>query len=137
MRVQCASVSSRPMALASWGASASSHWEGWVRKPSSLTSTSWPAMVVVLMVRASPLVLLGVFAGHRHAGGKRDGAAREQGVPVDVPERELADVVGVRLPQQLHRADLPEWEVAGQRLGLVVEVEQQGLLVAGLDEAVR
>ena len=55
-------------------------------------------------------------------------------MPVDPLERELAEVVEPRLAQQ--RQPERGGEVAGQRLGLVVEVDQQRLVEAGLDEAV-
>ena len=61
-------------------------------------------------------------------------AAREQAVPVHGLEQELAEVVEPRLLQE-RQAD-PAGIVARQRLGVVVEVDEQGLVEPGLDEAV-
>ena len=76
-----------------------------------------------------------LLAGARH--GRADAgdlASRQERVPVDPLERELAEVVEPRLAQQ--RQPEHGWEVAGQRLGLVVEVDQERFVEAGLDEAV-
>ena len=61
-------------------------------------------------------------------------AAGEQGVPVHGLEQQLAEVVEPRLLQE-RQANL-RGVVAGQRLGVVVEVDQQRLVEPGLDEAV-
>ena len=76
-----------------------------------------------------------VFAVFGHVGADAgDVAALQQGVPVEPLEHQLAEVVHAALLQQRH-ADAGG-EVAGQRLGVVVEVDQQRLAEAGLDEAV-
>ena len=62
---------------------------------------------------------------------------RQQHVPVERLERELGQVVQSRLGQQRKRAEVRLGVAAGQRLGLVVEVDQQRLVKARLDEAVR
>ncbi len=77
------------------------------------------------------------LAGHAHlrcdAGNVPAG---EQRVPVQPLEHQLPEVVQPRLLQQRHRP-CTSGEVAGKRLGVVVEVDQQRLVEAGLDEAVR
>src|SRR3990172_10076108 len=65
-----------------------------------------------------------------------DLAPGEERVPVEPLEHELPEVVEARLPQKRKRSRLRR-EAAGQRLGGVVEVDQQGLREARLDEAVR
>src|SRR5690242_21400792 len=62
----------------------------------------------------------------------REVAPGEQAVPVDPLEQKLPGMVDARLTQQRQRA-----EPAGNRLDLVVEVDQQCLAAARLDEAVR
>ena len=61
---------------------------------------------------------------------------RQQHVPVERLEGELGEVVEPRLGQQRKRAEVRLGEAARQRLGLVVEVDQQRLVKARLDEAV-
>jgi hypothetical protein len=51
-------------------------------------------------------------------------------------ERELAPVVDRRLGEQPERPHRRQRVGAGQRLGVVVEIDEQGLAVAGLDETV-
>src|SRR6266508_6035806 len=80
--------------------------------------------------------LLGVFAGHRHMRRQRDGPPGQQQVPVHPAERQLAPVVDLGLFEQGERADAANRVLAGQRLGVVVEVDEQALAVAGLHEAV-
>ena len=113
---------------------ASVHWSGSVKNPSSLRSTSTPATVAVGMVSPPRRVRAG--ACRRWAWSSRAGevAAGQQAVPVDRLEQELAEVVEPRLLQQ-RQADLGR-VVAGQRLGVVVEVDEQRLVEPGLDEAV-
>src|SRR6188472_4552637 len=99
--------------------------------PSSSTWISWLSIVVVGI---SGLLFLwlglgSMLAGHRHQGRERDGTPGEQHVPVDPAEGELSEVVGAGLLQQVHRADDGEGVLAGQRFGVVVEVDQQRLFV--------
>src|SRR5215472_15975239 len=60
--------------------------------------------------------------------------ARQQHVPVELLESELAEVVEAGLLQQ-RQADGPR-EPPGDRLGLVVVVDEERLAEAALDEAV-
>lgn len=90
------------------------------------------ALGVAALLRSGVDVVLAVL-GHRRADAGQLPAG-QQAVPVQPLEGELAEVVGVRLLQQ-RQADGGR-EVAGQRLGVVVEVDEQGLVEAGLDEAV-
>ena len=57
-------------------------------------------------------------------------------MPVDPLEQQLGEVVRARLAQQRERAEVLERVAPGQRLDVVVEVDQEGLVEAGLDEAV-
>ena len=95
-------------------------------------------MVVVDMVSPSSVAdvaaawcLPAVGHGRADAG---DVAAGQQAVPVEPLEHQLAEVVEPRLLEQ-RQADAGR-VVARQRLGVVVEVDQQRLVEAGLDEAV-
>ena len=54
-----------------------------------------------------------------------------------MPEGQLGEVVEAALLEQPQRAHTREREGARERLGLVVEVEEQCLAGTGLDEAVR
>src|SRR6266540_5518363 len=135
---QCRSVKSgTPFSAAIACAICSFHCSGFVMKPSASTSTGASAIRVMVI---SFLLDLGVdrralLAGGRHRrADARDLAAGQQRVPVDPLEHQLAEVVEPRLAQQ--RQPECAGEVAGERLGLVVEVDQQRLMEAGLDEAV-
>ena len=72
-------------------------------------------------------------SGHGRADAG-DVTAGQQAVPVEPLEHELAEVVETRLLEQWQSQ--PSRVVAGQRLGVVVEVDEQRLVEAGLDEAV-
>ena len=113
---------------------ASVHCSGSVKKPSSLRSTAVPAMVVVDMV--SPPWWPGVCLPAVGMVGAEAGevAAGQQAVPVDGLEQQLAEVVepGLLEQRQPDRGRV----VAGERFGVVVEVDEQGLVEPGLDEAV-
>src|SRR6266496_5659344 len=125
--------SAMPFSRAICSASRSFHCCGSVRKPSASTSTLVSAIMVAVIL--SSLACVGgdaLLAGgwHRRAEAG-DLPPRQQRVPVDPLEHQFAEVVEPGLAQQRQRA-----EVAGQRLGLVVEVDQQRLVETGLDEAV-
>src|SRR5581483_2885200 len=114
---QWRSVSSgMPLPAAIASAICSFHCSASVRNPSASTSTGASAIRGVVMscllsaVNGDPLL--------------------------DPLEGELAEVIQARLAQQGKRAESGR-EPAGQRLGLVVEVDQQRLVEAGFDEAVR
>ena len=127
-----------PSAAASSGAMASVHCVG-VDEEAFVVERrrSMPARVAVGMVsppcssrrrrRCLPAVgMVGADAG--------DVAAGQQAVPVEPLEHQLAEVVEPRLLQQ--RQPDRAREVPGERLGVVVEVDEQRLVEAGLDEAV-
>src|SRR6266508_5493004 len=131
---QWRSVSSgMPFSRAICSASRSFHCSGSVRKPSASTSMLVSAIIVAVMssslARVDWNVLLAEGRQRRAEAG--DLPPRQQRVPVDPLEHQFAEVVEPRLAQQRQRA-----EVARQRLGLVVEVDQQCLVEAGLDETV-
>ena len=103
-------------------------------KPSESTSTGASAIRVMVMVVSSRRdgdVLAARRHGRADAG---DVAPGEKHVPVDPLEGELAQVVDPRLAQE-RQAELGR-EAPRQRLDLVVEVDQQRLVEARLDEAV-
>ncbi|MPM62456.1 hypothetical protein SDC9_109328 [bioreactor metagenome] len=77
-----------------------------------------------------------VLAGHRHQCRDGQFVSGQQQSPVDLLEGELAQMVHAGTAEQLQRPDARQRVGAGQRLGVVVEVEQQRLAAAGLDEAV-
>src|SRR5579864_5068866 len=137
MTFQCASVSSSmPSRRARSGAISSVHCSGWTKKPSSLSSTTEVAMVNVdtsdlLVGWAGDPRLAG--RGHRRAD-PRDVTAGQEAVPVEPLEHQLAEVVERGLLEQ--RETGGDREVAGKRLCVVVEVDEQGFVEAGLDEAV-
>ena len=79
---------------------------------------------------------LGLLAGQAHEAADRQWAAGHQHVPVDPAEGELSDVVEVALLEQAQGTDAVG-ELPRQRLCVVVEVDEHGLLATGLDEAVR
>src|SRR5437667_3129910 len=127
---QCRSVSSvMPFSVAIASAICWFHCSGLVRKPSGSTSTGASAIRVMVIVG---LLCSGVdggllLAGGRHLGADaRNLAAGQERVPVDPLEGELAEMVEPRLAQQ--RQPEGTGEVAGQRLGLIVEVDQQRLV---------
>src|SRR5205823_3906777 len=62
-------------------------------------------------------------------------APGQEPVPVEPLEHQLSEVVQARLLEQRERAERVR-EATRQRLGAVVEVDQQGLVEARLDEAV-
>src|SRR6266496_2220550 len=101
------------------------HCSGLVRKPSGSTSTGASAIRVMVIVG---LLCSGVDGGLLLAGGRHrrsdagDLAAGQERVPVDPLEGELAEVVEPGLAQQ--RQPERAGEVAGEGLGLVVEVDQ-------------
>src|SRR5512134_713065 len=119
-------------------AMSSFHWAGSVRNPSASRSTLVSAIIVAVITSSSRRrrrhVLL---ATERHRRPEaRDLPPREQRVPVDPLEHELPEVVQARLAQQREwpgGCRVAPWE----RLGVVVEVDEQGLVEARLDEAVR
>src|SRR5438034_269850 len=115
--------SAMPFSRAICSASRSFHCRGSVRKPSRSTLVS----VIIVAVILSSLARVGggaLLAGgwHRRAEAG-DLPPRKQRVPVEPPEHQFAEVVEPRLAQQRQRP-----EVAGQRFGLVVEVDQQRLV---------
>src|SRR6266487_5108703 len=121
-----------PFSRAICSASRSFHCCGSVRKPSASTSTLVSAIIVAVI--SSSLARVGrdrllAGGGHRRADAGQLAPGQER-VPVDPLERELAQVVEPRLAQQ--RQPEHGWKVAGQRLGLVIEVDQQRLVEAGL-----
>src|SRR3954469_13718843 len=108
-----------------------------VRKPSSSTWISRPAIVVTGMALPFCIALFGpVFSGHRHENRAWDGASGKQDVPVDPPERELAPVIDVRLLEKAERANSGHGVLARKRFGFVVEVDQNFFSATGFDEAV-
>ena len=76
----------------------------------------------------------GLTAGRHGRADAGDVAAGQQAVPVELLEGQLAQVVQAGLAEQ--RQAQAGGIVSGERLGVVVEVDQQGLAGAGLDEAV-
>src|SRR5450759_5827826 len=148
-----------PICFASSAPSASSHSSYTVRKPSSSTWISRSRSVVTgislpfcvdagvewcgwsgagggrCAARGRSGVLRRYLPLHRHVRGDRQVAAAEQDVPVHPAERELAQVVQPALLEQRHRTDDSERALAGERLRLVVEVDQHALAAARLDEA--
>src|SRR5215472_10897523 len=75
------------------------------------------------------------FARARHAGAEAGNVpAGQQYVPVELLEAELAEMVQPGLFQQ--RQTGPAREPAGNRLGVVVVVDEQRLAVPAFDEAV-
>src|SRR5512144_164266 len=116
------------------------HCERSTRKPSSFTPTAWPAYSRSDMGDS----LVGVrwhgrddtFARERHPRRDRQRSRGQQPIPVEAAERQLAGVIDAALAEQAERAQTRERERARQRLGLVVEVDEQRLAVAGLDETV-
>src|SRR6266545_5306768 len=135
---QCRSVSSgTPLSWAIASAIESFHCSALVMKPSASMSTGASAINVVVIVFSSLGVDWGaLLAGGRHRGSDPgDLAAGQQGVPVEPLKHQLAEVIQARLAQK-GQAD-SRGKVARQRLDVVVEVDQQRLVEAGLDEAVR
>src|SRR6266705_896544 len=135
---QWRSVSSAmPFSAAIAAAICSFHCSGCVKKPSASTSTGASAIRVIVM---SLLLSSGVGRGHSLAGSRhrrakaRKIAPRQECVPVDRLEQQLAEVIEPGFAEQ--RQPDRGREVTGQRLGLVVEVDQQRFVEAGLDEAV-
>src|ERR1022692_844331 len=125
-----------PSCSASAGTMASLHCDGSKKKPSSLRATSTSSMVATAICVPSmrPSGDL-VFAGGRHVRcDAGDGVTRQQRVPVEPLEHQLAQVVQVRFLQQ--RQANPGGKVTGQRLGVVVEVDEHRFSESGLDEAV-
>src|ERR1019366_5786691 len=125
-----------PSCAASAGTMASLHCDGSRKKPSLLRATSTSSMVATAMCVPSrrPSGDL-VFAGGRHVRcDAGDGVTRQQRVPVEPLEHQLAEVVEVRFLQE-RQAD-PGRKVTGQRFGVVVKVDEHCLAKAGLDEAV-
>ena len=120
-----------PFSRGDLSAICSFHWPGSVRKPSASTLDGRAGEVAVLM--RAPLV--GAWAPSCGADAG-DVAAGQQRVPVDRLEQQLGEVVGARLAQQRQRAEALRRVAAGQRLDVVVEVDQERLLESGLDEAV-
>src|SRR5512134_2031698 len=109
------------------------HCSGWSRNPSWSTSIGASAIsvVVIAVPPSSGIDGFALLARGRHRrSDSRDLAAREQRVPVGPLEHELPEVVQPRLAQE--REAERGREVAGQRLGLVVEVDQQCLVEARL-----
>src|SRR5918995_3767822 len=135
---QCRSLSSgMPFARAIASAIVSFHCSGSTRKPSASMSTGASAIRVMVIVGppCSGVDGFALLAGCGHGRpDARDLAARQECMPVDPLEGELAEVVEPRLAQE--RQPEGGGEVARQRFGLVVEVDQQCLVEAGLDEAV-
>src|ERR1700680_953428 len=137
MICQCRSVRSMmPSNMASAGTMASVHCSGSKKNPSSLRAMSVRSTVAVVILFSS----LGsnryiVFACDRHVRrNARDRVTWQERVPVEPLKHQLAEVIEMRLFQQ--RQANPGWVMSGQRLGLVVEIDQHGLTESGLDEAV-
>src|SRR5689334_22041759 len=125
---QWRSVSSAtPFCAAIASAIRSFHWCASMRKPSPSTSTGASAIRVVVMSSSFSGGNRGaLLACRRHRGADPgDLAAGQEGVPVDPLEGELAEVVEPRLLQE--REPESRRKVAGQRLDVVVEVDQQRL----------
>ncbi len=76
------------------------------------------------------------LARHAHARGQRQFLALQQDVPVHPAEHHLAPVVHLGFLQQGEGPDAGQRIAAGQGLDVVVEVDQQTLAEARLDEAV-
>src|SRR5215831_253137 len=124
-----------PLWRAISSARSSLHCSGFCRKPSASTSIEAPRIICAGMSG----LLLGQRGGWLGCGGCRVGCepfaregharrdprkavSREHQVPVDPPERELAEVVEPGLLQQRQRPE-NEGEPAGHRLDGVVEVD--------------
>src|SRR6266540_3878542 len=116
-----------------------------VRNPSSLVWTASPAysrvgMHFSFLTLGAGLWLRGgldgTLPGHRHTAGDRYVPTRQEQVPIRPLEEELSPMIAARLLQEWHGTDDGQREDAGQWLGLVVEVNQEGLSLAALDEAV-
>ena len=133
---QCASVSSIPIWAASDVASGSLHSLG-IGQEALVVDVDDVSVDGRGGHGLRPPRMVWLLPGHRHVRGERDGTPGHQHVPVDVPEGELAQVVGPGLLEEAERADVGERVLAGQRLGVVVEVDQHRLVVTGLHEAVR
>src|SRR5438045_1229718 len=92
MTVQCAGVSVPiPARRASSGTIASVHCSGWTKNPSSFTSTGVAAYVAVVMSLLSPGARLARDGQGR--SDARDVSTRQQAVPVEPLEQQLAEVV--------------------------------------------
>src|SRR5438067_937839 len=97
---QCALVSSSiPSRRANSGAIASVHCSGWTKNPSLLSSTAVASNVVVDMSLLSDGNRLLAARGH-HGPDPGDVPARQQSVPIDGLEQQLAEVVEPRLFEQ-------------------------------------
>src|SRR6266516_4689654 len=99
---QCRSLNAgMPFSLAICSASCSFHCCGSVRKPSASTSTLVSAIIVVVISSSLARVGRGVFyAGGRHRRAEAgDRAPRQQCVPVDPLEHQLAEAVEPGLAQ--------------------------------------
>ena len=77
-----------------------------------------------------------VLARHGHQRGHRDRPALEEQVPIRPLESQLADVIQVALLEEGEGAHTGDRVLAGERLSVVVEVDEQALAVTALDEAV-
>src|SRR5665213_4567185 len=89
----------------------------------------------VVWSRACSSNALGVLASSRHGRANTGKVPTgQEAVPVEGLEHQLAQVVEARLleKRQPHRGRV----VPGQRLGVVVEVDEERLAEPGLDEAV-
>ncbi len=76
------------------------------------------------------------LSGHDHPVVEGQLLAAKQQVPVHPAEAELPPVVDAALGQQGEGAGGREREASRERIRLVVEVDEDGLAFAGLDEAV-
>src|SRR3990172_2605190 len=136
---QCRSVSSgMPLSRAISSAICSFHWSGWVKNPSASTSTVVSAISSVVIGSSSGRGRWDVLlARERHRRAEtRNLPPRQQHVPVHPLEHELAEVIETGLPQQRQGPGGCR-EAARKRLDVVVEVDEQGLVEARLDEAIR
>src|SRR4029453_10603580 len=117
--------SAMPFARAICSASRSFHCCGSVRKPSASPSTLGSAVIVAVILSSLARVGGGaLLAGGWHRRAEAGNLpSRQQRVPVDPLEHQFAEMV-----EPGPRARRQRSEVAGQRFGLVVEVDQQRLV---------
>src|SRR6266540_1527614 len=127
--------SAMPASSAMPSAISSFHCSGCVRKPSASTSTALSAISTVISSSFSYSRRDSLARGRHLRPDERQLPPRQQHVPVEPLEHELAEMVEPRLPQQRERAGRRR-ESSRPRLLVVVEVDQERLLEPGLDEAV-
>src|SRR4249920_1819182 len=122
-----------PLARAIWPAIRSFHCPGSVTKPSASSSTLVSAITAVVISSSSwrrhGSVLL---ARGRHLRPEPGNLPPlQEDMPVDPLEHQLAQVVESRLAQERKRSDRSR-EAPRKGFGVVVEVDQQSLVEAGL-----